>query len=176
MPSSTNAVANRLGKYLWFLWESFFYLISVLGYKWKASLLLIIPSFFLIRIIRSYWTAMYILGTINNMFDLVVDLISLGLLGKMDERKYATGWWWVVSKNIKHLGHGKFSKMLAITIFKWQLHALRQMSAKYGDLLLKKKNTLLLGEKKPTSCQIFLSIYNNLSYISKKSYMYCMWQ
>lgn len=99
-------------------WESLFYLMSILSYKWKASLLLIIPSFFLVRNMHSYWTAMHILGTTKNMFDLGIVLISLGPLSRTEERKYVMGWWWVLSKNKKHLAHGKFSKMLAITIFK----------------------------------------------------------
>lgn len=139
---------------------------SILSYKWKAVLLLIIPSFFLVRIMHSYWTAMRILGTINNMFDLGTVLISLGPLSKTEEGKYVMGRWWVLGKNIKHLAHGKFSKMLAITIF--------ETICMFWDKCL--PNILIYhwriktwsfgGEKKIQPCHLkfFLSMYNNPPY------------
>lgn len=130
---------------------------SVLIYKWKASLLLIIPSFFLARIMHSYWTAVYIPGTINNMFDLVVVLISLDPPSKAEDRKYVTGWWWVLSENLKHLAYGKFSKMLAITIYKWQFACFETNVCQIWWFITEEKNTLLSEEKKKTtSSQISL--------------------
>lgn len=117
---------------------------------------------------HSYSIAIYTLGPPLMMSDLLSVLPSLGLLSKTEEIKMPSslGGSECLSENTKHLACGKFSKMLAIIIFKWPFAYSERNVGPIG-LITEQKNTLLSGEKNPTSARTLLRVYNDPSHTGR---------